>query len=72
VKILVDVADGTSCPVTQRMVGIGEKQTLARQVVPLATVAPVPRIDYVTPPGVTIYDVLTTYGGTVTMAAPGW
>jgi len=54
------------------MVGIGEKQTLARQVVPLATVAPVPRIDYVTPPGVTIYDVLTTYGGTVTMAAPGW
>jgi hypothetical protein len=41
-------------------------------VVPLATVAPVPRIDYVAPPGVAIYDVQTTYGGTVTMAAPGW
>jgi len=46
------------------MIGIGEKQTLARQVVPLATVAPVPRIDYVAPPGVAIYDVPTTYGGT--------
>ena len=31
-----------------------------------------PRIDYVAPPGVAIYDVPTTYGGTITMAAPGW
>lgn len=42
---------------------------------PAAIVVPgaaVPRIDYVAPPGVAIYDVPTAYGSTITMAAPAW
>ena len=42
---------------------------------PPAIVAPAPpgaveRNDYVTPPGVTMYDVPAPYGGTITKAAP--
>jgi hypothetical protein len=39
-------------------------------VAPAAPGVAVPRIDYVTPPGVAIYDVPAPYGGTITVAVP--